>query len=141
MACAVRNGFTLAALIREGSQSHGASKFAQSNKSAMMSLCLQIVHDPSGSWSVHGLPGQPVAHLASLTASIDYARRECAQAPATIELMVDGFYAVIHQELGWPRQLVALDGEERLVSLGPDVRGSQVPTGFRDWLKKWGRAT
>jgi len=48
MACAVRNGFTLAALIREGSQSHGASKFAQSNKSAMMSLCLQIVHDPSG---------------------------------------------------------------------------------------------
>jgi hypothetical protein len=61
-----------------------------------MGLLLQIVHDPSGTWSVHGLPGQQAASLASLTASIDYARKQCAAAPATIELMVDGFYAVIH---------------------------------------------
>lgn len=72
-----------------------------------MGLCLQIVHDPSGGWDVHGLPGKPAAHLASLAASLDYARRECAAAPATIELMVDGFYAVIHQEPGWPRRVVA----------------------------------
>jgi hypothetical protein len=54
-----------------------------------MGLLLQIVHDPSGAWSVHGLPGQQVASLASLMASIDYARKQCAAAPATIELMVD----------------------------------------------------
>lgn len=72
-----------------------------------MGICLQIVHDPSGGWDVTGLPGKPAAHLASLAASIDYARRECAAAPATIELMVDGFYAVIHQEPGWPRRVVS----------------------------------
>jgi hypothetical protein len=98
-----------------------------------MGLLLQIVHDPSGAWSVHGLPGQQVAFLASLTASIDYARKECGEAPATIELMVDGFYAVIHQELGWPRQLVAPEGE-------PGVTAPPIQTGFRDWLKRWRRA-
>ena len=102
-----------------------------------MGLLLQIVHDPSGGWSVHGLPGQQVAFLASLTASIDYARKECGEDPATIELMVDGFYAVIHQELGWPRQLVA---PEYAVSSQPDETAPPIPTGFRDWLKRWGRA-
>jgi hypothetical protein len=71
-----------------------------------MSLSLQIVHDPAGSWSVHGLVNRPVARLASLTASLEYARRECAAAPATIEFMIDGFYAVVHQQHGWPRQVV-----------------------------------
>ena len=55
---------------------------------------------------MHGIADRPVAHLPSLAASLDYARRECAEAPATLELMIDGFYAVIHQEDGWPRQLV-----------------------------------
>lgn len=105
-----------------------------------MGLLLQIVHDPSGAWSVHGLPGQRVASLARLTASIDYARKQCAAAPATIELMVDGFYAVIHQELGWRRQLVAPEGEEYRVSLQPDETEPPIPTGFRNWLKRWGRA-
>ncbi len=105
-----------------------------------MGLLLQIVHDPSGAWSVHGLPGQQVAFLASLTASIDYARKECGEAPATIELMVDGFYAVIHQELGWPRQLVAPEGTEYPASVQPDETAPPISTGFRDWLKRWGRA-
>jgi hypothetical protein len=60
---------------------------------------------------VHGLSPQPATHLPSLSASIDYARRQCAEAPATIELIVDGFYAVVHQEDGWPRQLVAPEAE------------------------------
>ncbi len=105
-----------------------------------MGLCLQIVHDPAGTWSVHGLPQHPVAHLVSLADSVDYARRECAEAPATIELMVDGFYAVIHQELGWPRQLVAPNGEGLSVSSPPDRAHRSAPLGFRDWLKRWGRA-
>jgi hypothetical protein len=71
-----------------------------------MGICLQIVHDSCGGWNVSGLPGKPIAHLASLADSIEYARRECAAAPATIELMVDGFYAVIHQAPGWPRRVV-----------------------------------
>ena len=72
-----------------------------------MTLHLQILRDGCGSWSVHGLSPQPATGLPSLSASIDHARRECGEAPATIELVVDGFYAVVHQEDGWPRQVVA----------------------------------
>jgi hypothetical protein len=104
-----------------------------------MSLCLQIIHDPSGMWSVHGLPGQPVARLASLAASIDYARKACAAAPATIELIVEGFYAVIYQELGWSRQLVISDDPEYLVSSQPVVGRPPIRTGLRDRLSRWGR--
>ena len=76
-----------------------------------MTLRLQICYDLGGSWGVHGLSAQSATHLPSLSASVDYARRECQGAPATIELMVDGFYAVVHQENGWPRQLVAPEAE------------------------------
>jgi hypothetical protein len=68
-----------------------------------MGLRLKIRHEVSGTWSVYGLSSHPVMHLPSLSASLDYARRECAGAPATVELLIDGFYAVIHQENGWPR--------------------------------------
>jgi hypothetical protein len=71
-----------------------------------MNLCLQIVHEPVGDWTVRGLANRPVAHLPSLSASIDYARRECNAAPATIEFLIDGLYAVVHQADGWPRELV-----------------------------------
>ena len=106
-----------------------------------ISLYLQIVHDPAGTWSVRGLPRHPVAHLASLTESIDYARRECGEAPATIELMVNGFYAVIHQELGWPRRLVAPGDAPPPASLHADKADQPPPFGFRSWLKSWGRTT
>jgi hypothetical protein len=72
-----------------------------------MSLQLKICSDDHGTWSVHGLSPLPVEHLPSLSASIDYARKGCAAAPATIELFIDGFYAVVHQERGWPRRLLA----------------------------------
>ena len=70
-----------------------------------MDLRLKICRDGSGDWSVLGLSAFPVEHLSSLSEAIAYAREECAAAPATIELMIDGFYAVIHQERGWPRRL------------------------------------
>jgi hypothetical protein len=102
-----------------------------------MSLSLQIVHDPSGTWSLHGLPGRPVAHLASLADSIDYARQQCAATPATIELIVDGSYAVLHQERGWLRDPIPSD-------TGPPspTQEDQSPApqrGMRNWLPKWGR--
>src|SRR6266404_4820693 len=56
-----------------------------------MCLSLKICRDVWGGWSVHGLATLPVAHLPSLSASIDYACNECAAAPATIELLIDGF--------------------------------------------------
>lgn len=71
-----------------------------------MTLLLQIVREPTGSWTVRGLANRPVAFLPSLAASVDYARRECAEEPATIEFIIDGLYAVAHQRDGWPRQLV-----------------------------------
>jgi hypothetical protein len=100
-----------------------------------MTLRLQICRDGRGIWSVHGLSPQRATHFSSLPASIDYARRECAEAPAMIELMVDGLYVVVHQESGWPRQLVApdieppLDAAEGAASKGPGPFGR-----FRDWL-------
>jgi hypothetical protein len=81
-----------------------------------------------------------VSHLPSLSASIDYAREECAASPATIELIIDGFYVVAYQQLGWSRQLVAPEGEEYQVSFRPDEIAPPIQTGFRDWLKRWGRA-
>jgi hypothetical protein len=69
-------------------------------------MLLQIIHEPTGSWTIRGLANGSVAHLPSLAASVDYARRECAEKPATIEFMIDGLYAVAHQRNGWPRELV-----------------------------------
>jgi hypothetical protein len=68
-----------------------------------MNLRLRICREVCGTWSVHGLSTPAIARLPSLSASLDYARRECAAAPATIELLIDGFYAVFHQEAGWQR--------------------------------------
>jgi hypothetical protein len=83
-----------------------------------MTLQLQIRREVGGTWSVHGLSPESVTGLPSLSASIDYARRQCGAAPATLELMIDGFYAVVQQEMGWPRQLVAPAKEPALQTLG-----------------------
>jgi hypothetical protein len=111
-------------------------------RSGMKSLRLKICRDVSGTWSVHGLSPLPVAHLPSLSASFDYARRECAAAPATIELVIDGFYAVVHQKDGWPRPPIVLKAKR---SLGED-RGT-MGSGHHDigsvarsrssWFSEW----
>jgi hypothetical protein len=59
-----------------------------------MGLRLKIRRDIGGTWSVHGVSRCPVSNFPSLSASLDYACKECAAAPATIELFVDGLYAV-----------------------------------------------
>jgi hypothetical protein len=106
-------------------------------------LRLKICRDVWGTWSVHGLSPLPVAHLPSLSASFDYARRECAAAPATIELVIDGFYAVVHQEDGWPRPLVAFEADHpRPVSRRAGARGHHRDTGSvgrsrPSWLIEW----
>ena len=66
-------------------------------------LRLRICRNNCGTWTLHGLAPATTTHLPSLSASLDYARRECGAAPATVELLIDGFYALIHQEDGWPR--------------------------------------
>jgi hypothetical protein len=50
-----------------------------------MGLLLQIVRNCAGTWTVQGLPTRPVMRLASLTESIEFARRESHASPATIE--------------------------------------------------------
>jgi hypothetical protein len=105
-----------------------------------MSYRLQIVHEPTGEWSLHGLPGSPVVQLDSLSASFDFARRGCGAAPATIELMVDGFYAVIHQEFGWPRRLVALAHDDIPAEPAELATKPRAP-GLRGWVGKWGKGS
>ena len=80
-----------------------------------MSLRIKICRDVGGSWSVHGPSPVRVSDLPSLSASIDYARRACNAAPATIELYVDGMYIVAHQERGWPKALVGSEIASRPV--------------------------
>ena len=76
-----------------------------------MGLRVKIRRDIGGTWSVLGASTRPASNFPSLLASLDYARRECAAVPATIELFIDGFYAVIHQERGWPRRIVAPESD------------------------------
>jgi hypothetical protein len=72
----------------------------------------------------------------NLPASIGYARRHCGKAPATIELIVDGFYAVVLQQAGWPRQLPAPEAEPwRPLDEDSGARGHRLLARWRDWLK------
>jgi len=107
-----------------------------------MSVHLKISRDIRGNWSVRGLSNPPAKHLPTLSAGFDYARRECAAAPATIELLVDGFYAVVHQEAGWPRPPLALEPDRRrLVGRGAVAMSySDTASGARSrssWFIEW----
>jgi len=53
-------------------------------------LRLKICNEDWGTGSMHGLSTLLVNHFPSLSANIDYARKECAAAHATIELFIDG---------------------------------------------------
>jgi len=101
-----------------------------------MSLCIKICRDVGGTWSVHGLSPVPVSDLPSLSASIDYARKACNAAPATIELYVDGMYIVAHQERGWPKSLVASKIEPSPpVPAGPDPGTAAPRSRLAAWLR------
>jgi hypothetical protein len=101
-----------------------------------MDLHLKICRDVWGTWSVHGLSPLPVSHLPSLSASIDYARKECAESAATIELMIDGFYAVVYQERGWPRRLLAPEtNQPRPDVAGTGLSGTPMPRRLLAWLR------
>jgi hypothetical protein len=77
------------------------------------------------------LANRSIARLPSLAASVDYARRECAAAPATIELMIDGFYAVVHQRNGWPHNLVGPETDGPRVAV--EEFGRSECSSFRRW--------
>jgi len=104
-----------------------------------MSLRLKICPDVWGTWSVHGLSPLPVSHLPNLSASLDYARRKCAAAPATIELEIDGFYAVVHQEDRWPRWPLVLEAKQPLVvKPGPGYSdAASVARSRSPWFIEW----
>jgi hypothetical protein len=102
-----------------------------------MSLQIKISRDVWGTWSVQGPSSVPVSHLPSLSASLDYARKQCDAAPATIELYVDGVYIVAHQERGWPKALVApAIGQSRPVSTGPDLGTAALWSRLAAWLRR-----
>jgi hypothetical protein len=112
-------------------------------KSPAMGLRVRICRDVFGTWSVHGLSPLPLAHLPSLSAAFDHARRKCGAAPATIELLIDGFYVVVHQQAGWPRPPLALETDQRRL-----VGRSAIAASYNDdtasaarsrpsWFIKW----
>jgi hypothetical protein len=99
-----------------------------------MSSRIKICRDFEGTWSVYGASPQQVSGLHSLSASIDYARKACNAAPATIELYIDGMYIVAHQERGWPKALVSSSTEE----VQP-VEKSHAPGGAPPWSRLMAR--
>jgi len=62
---------------------------------------------------------------------------------ATIELVIDGFYAVVHQEEGWPRRLAGFDVDHpRPAGRRAGARGhhrdpGSVPRLRSSWFIKW----
>ena len=102
-----------------------------------MRLQLKICQDLWGTWSVHGLSPVPVSHLPSLSASVEYARKACGAAPATIELFVDGMYLVAHQERGWSRRLVGpAIHEEPPAETERGVRVTSIRNRLLCWLRR-----
>lgn len=100
-----------------------------------MDLQLKICRDARGTWSVHGPSLVPASELPSLSASIEYARSACDGAPATIELFIDGWYIVVHQERGWPRPLVTAGTHQaHLASVKPSVNRAPIWGRLTSWL-------
>jgi len=105
-----------------------------------MNLQLKICRDVFGTWSVDGLSSGPISHLRSLRASVDYARKACDAAPATIEFFVDGLYFVVHQERGWPQSLLAPDTDRPpQACTGLALSGQPIHRRFLAWLRGFGR--
>src|SRR5262249_54853669 len=127
----------------EGRMTCSAQCLRTGRSSEELGLRLKICPDLWGTWSVHGLSPLPVSHLPSLSASFDYARRKCAAAPATIEVEIDGFYAVVHQEDGWPRWPLVLEptGSPLVVNPEPIALGysdsASVARSRSPWFNEW----
>lgn len=104
---------------------------------SQMGLRVGICRDAWGTWSVYGLSPLPVSHLPSLSASINYACEECAASPATIEMLIDGFYVVVHQGPGWPRRLLVPETvQPRLDAVAEtDLSGTSLPRRFLAFLR------
>jgi hypothetical protein len=99
-----------------------------------MDLHLQIYRDRGGALSIAGLPRQPVAHFADLSEGLQYARRECAAAPAVIEFRIDGLYMVVYQARGWPQQLCRPAHPAQPAQIGDRPWYSLDRLGFRSFL-------
>src|SRR5690348_10755199 len=75
-----------------------------SERKYVMRLHLEFCYDHGG-WMLRGLPCDAARRLDDLADAMDYAKDECAGAPAIIELLVGDFHAIAFQDLGWSRPL------------------------------------
>jgi hypothetical protein len=62
--------------------------------------------DGNQRWQVEtDRPGAPIGVFAELEEAVAFAKHACRGAAATVELHIDDFYAVVHQEPGWPNPI------------------------------------
>jgi hypothetical protein len=62
--------------------------------------------DRNQRWRVEpSQPQGPTGVFAELPDAVAFAKCSCSGAPATVELRMDGLYAVVHQERGWPKPI------------------------------------
>lgn len=107
-----------------------------------MSSRIKICRDFGGTWSVHGTSPAQVSGLPSLSTSLDYARKACNAAPATIELYIDEMYIVAHQESGWPKALVSpAIGQSQPIEKRHALRDPTAWSRLTAWLRRPGHFT
>src|SRR5579862_4388873 len=110
-----------------------------------MSLHLQIRRGPAGRWWMTGLPCHKMVEFEDLSQGLEFAKRECASVPATIEVFTEGMYICqVSQEEGWPRQLCrpaksesgnAATGRVKLAAIGEWLQRSRLSA----WCFRWVR--
>jgi hypothetical protein len=107
-----------------------------------MDLRLQMHRDEAGTWSIKGLPQQSVARFDDLSEALEYAKRECAWAPALIEFFVDGVYVVVNQEEGWPHRLCRPASAAKFAGISDHLRrcGERLGARLRSFCRRnWGK--
>jgi hypothetical protein len=64
-----------------------------------------VSYDGGEAWLLDGEPVGRTRSFGTLPEALDCARKLVDSEESLIELRVSGFYACVHQELGWPRRI------------------------------------
>jgi len=70
---------------------------------------ISVSYDGRFTWLLSGDAIGPTRTFSSLPEAISCARELTDAAEAMIEMRIDGFYACVHQERGWPHRIHAPD--------------------------------
>lgn len=83
-----------------------ASIQASGRRAEAPPILFHLWRDANERWQVQqGQPEGVTESFVDLSSALAFANSSCQGAAATIELRVGTFYAVIHQDQGWPQRI------------------------------------